>query len=269
VRFLLAQLHIDSLANKHSIRDLRNALENLPTKLNGVYGEIMERIWSQDEEDVHLAKNILLWVCHSRLELSTAELQHALAVPLGSTTIDEEALIDVDILISVCAGIVTVDQGSNVVRLVHYTAQKYLDDVRNTHFPHGNTTITATCITYLSLARVEHLSNYEFRYGGADLQRLFPLYRYAVQYWGEYARGEGERNVQALILEFLASNQMQISLRYQCRSLVWRHENVPKLCVLALYGLKDMLELTLQNEDVSVSDSASWTALHFAAWQGK
>ena len=54
--FLLAQLHIDSLAKKHNRRDIRMALECLPTELNGTYDEALKRILNQDEEDVKLAK---------------------------------------------------------------------------------------------------------------------------------------------------------------------------------------------------------------------
>ena len=54
--FLLAQLHIDSLAKKHNRRDIRMALESLPTELNGTYDEALKRILSQDGEDVKLAK---------------------------------------------------------------------------------------------------------------------------------------------------------------------------------------------------------------------
>lgn len=54
--FLLARLHMDSLAKKHNRRDIRVALDSLPKELYGTYGEALERIMSQDGEDVELAK---------------------------------------------------------------------------------------------------------------------------------------------------------------------------------------------------------------------
>ena len=54
--FLLAQLHMDSLAKKHNRRDIRVALDSLPKELYGTYGEALERIMNQDREDVELAK---------------------------------------------------------------------------------------------------------------------------------------------------------------------------------------------------------------------
>ena len=43
-RFLLAKLHMDSLAMKHNRRDIRVALENLPKELDSTYDEAMQRI---------------------------------------------------------------------------------------------------------------------------------------------------------------------------------------------------------------------------------
>ena len=56
--FLLAQLHVDSLAKKHNRREIRIALECLPTELYGTYDEVLKRITSQDEDDVELAKYV-------------------------------------------------------------------------------------------------------------------------------------------------------------------------------------------------------------------
>lgn len=176
-RFLLAQLQIDSVAKKLNRRDLRNALENLPKTLNDMYDEIMERIWSQEAEEVSLAQGILTWVCYTRRNLSINELQHALLVSPGSAVIDEEAITDIDILISVCAGLVTVDEGSNIVRLAHYTTQKYLAEASNTRIPNRDITIAATCLSYLCLD-----FNWDDLPSLENLHHLFPLYRYAVLY---------------------------------------------------------------------------------------
>ncbi|KAL8792011.1 MAG: hypothetical protein Q9195_005352 [Heterodermia aff. obscurata] len=54
--FLLAQLHLDSLAKKHNRRDIRLALDGLPRELYDTYDEALQRVMSQDEEDVELAK---------------------------------------------------------------------------------------------------------------------------------------------------------------------------------------------------------------------
>ena len=69
----------------------------------------MQRIDDQSEEDVRLAKNILVWVCHAVNPLTMDEMRHALAMSdlEGEKQIDDEDLPDSEILVSVCAGYVT------------------------------------------------------------------------------------------------------------------------------------------------------------------
>ena len=58
-RFLLAQLHLDSLAKKQCKKDVRLSLEALPQSLEKIYDEAMQRICSQYDDDVSLAKRVL------------------------------------------------------------------------------------------------------------------------------------------------------------------------------------------------------------------
>ena len=75
-RFLLAKLHMDSLATKLDRRAVRNALDTLPTEVNSIYTEAMGRISGQIECDRELAKRVLTWVTYTRQPLSLTELQH-------------------------------------------------------------------------------------------------------------------------------------------------------------------------------------------------
>jgi hypothetical protein len=116
-RFLLARLHTASLVGLPNRASVLRALERLPTEIHGAYDIVMEQIKQQGESDEALAKNVLLWVAHARRPLSVAELQHALAVMPGMKQIDTDYVIDEDLLISVCAGLVIVDK-KNIVRFV-------------------------------------------------------------------------------------------------------------------------------------------------------
>jgi hypothetical protein len=81
----------------------------------------MERINRQKEGFQLLANNVLLWITCAKRPLTTIELQHAIAVEIDEPELDEDNLPDIDDLISVCAGLVTIDKESNIIRLVHYT----------------------------------------------------------------------------------------------------------------------------------------------------
>ena len=82
--------------------------------------------------------------------LTVIEVQHALAVEPGNVNFDEDALPDEDVLVSVCAGLVTIDQESKIIRLVHYTAQEYFERISMARFPDARTSIATICLAYIS-----------------------------------------------------------------------------------------------------------------------
>ena len=75
----------------------------------------MKRIDEQNEEDRELAKQVFSWVVFARRPLSVSELQHAVAVTPEMNDMDAEAIIDEDILTSVCAGLVVVEEEQSKV----------------------------------------------------------------------------------------------------------------------------------------------------------
>ena len=69
---------------------------------------------------------------------------------IGESQIDEDNLLQVEDMVSVCAGLVTVDEESKIIRLVHYTTQEYFERTQKDWFPNAESDITIICITYLS-----------------------------------------------------------------------------------------------------------------------
>jgi hypothetical protein len=132
-RFLLAPLHLDSLTDKSSTEAIKNALNRLPTESDALgiaYNEAVERILSRKPGFREFAEQVLSWTTYSQRPLTVRELQHALAVEPDEPELDEDNLSDIEELVSVCAGLVTVDQESGIVRLVHYTTQEYFERIR-------------------------------------------------------------------------------------------------------------------------------------------
>lgn len=119
-----------SLIGKKSPKAIRTALERLSTgseAYDHAYKEAIERIEGQITDSRELAKQVLSWITCAKKNLTTIELRHAVAVEIGKLELDEENLLDIKDMISVCAGLVTIDKESSTVRLVHYTTQEYFE----------------------------------------------------------------------------------------------------------------------------------------------
>jgi hypothetical protein len=169
---------MDSLANQPTRGHIKQALQSLPKGLDKTYEQAMKRIENQGSGFRELAKKILSWVTHAKRTLSTTELRHALAVEPRDAELNGDFLPDVEILGSICAGLIAVDEQSDIVRLVHYTTQEYFE--RTLSFPNAEKDITVACVTYLlfdNFATGFCRTDEEFK---ARL-RLNPLYDYAAR----------------------------------------------------------------------------------------
>src|SRR5205807_6142727 len=85
-----------------------------------------------------------------------------------------------------CAGLVTVDEESGTIRLVHYTTQEYFERTRIEWFPGAQTDIAMACVTYLSFDTFDSgfcQTDEEFE----SRLELNPLYDYAARNWGHHA----------------------------------------------------------------------------------
>ncbi|KAI9830716.1 MAG: hypothetical protein M1819_005380 [Sarea resinae] len=199
--FLLAQLHMNALAKEHDRRTIRLALENLPKELDTIYERAMERIRSQDEEDTRLAESVLSWISYTLRPMTILELQHALATTPGDKQLDEEAFPDERLMLSVCAGLVAIDWETNIIRLVHYTAQEYLERIRMTQFPQARVNIAATCLKYTSIVALQREPCYDYRARKTCISH-HPFIEYAAQHLADHARGDPEEIIGADILKF-------------------------------------------------------------------
>jgi len=206
-RFLLASLHIEAILRGATVARRRKTLEAVKDGggLEGAYGATLERIKTQDEENAKLAMAALTWVCHSERPLQVDELCNALAVEIGSTEFDPENIPSIAILLHFCQGLITVDEESSTVRLIHYTVQEYLNsDARLFTKPHS--ILAETCLTYLNSNQVKNLRPHSF----PDHQSI-PFLAYSSRYWGAHARRELSDHAKTLALELFGQYDDHVS----------------------------------------------------------
>jgi ankyrin repeat protein len=238
----------------------------------------MERIDSQNNDYKQLAKRVLFWISFALKPITLKELQHALAVEPNESELDQDNVPDEELLASVCAGLVTIDYESNIIRLVHYTTQEYFErvDVRQAWFPDAQTSIATTCLTYLSFGVFANGPCPNDEEMEARLQKN-ALLSYAARYWGDHVCGDAEHTIRKLVLDFLKqgsklSCSIQVTHISQHRYKGYT-QNFPKnltaLQVIASLGLKEIARILLAAKaDVNAADSYGRTALQAAAERG-
>lgn len=234
----------------------------------------MKRIEHQGPKSVKFAKSVLAWITYAKRPLIASELQHALAVEMGSSKFKEEHVPQLRDLVSVCAGLVTVDEDSGVIRLSHYTAQEYFEQTRKQWFPHAKNDIAKICITYLSYDTFGtgiSLTDTAFE---TRLQS-FQLYDYAAHNWGHHARESS--TIDHLIVDFLmkqtkveASSQALFATKQSGKPNF--SQDVPKrargLHLVAYFGLEKIVKPPLDLHGWDPEDDSGRTPLSWAAENG-
>ncbi|KAI9731742.1 MAG: hypothetical protein M1834_004531 [Cirrosporium novae-zelandiae] len=252
--FLLAQLHLDSLTDKTKPKAIRIALEKLPKGSEGLetaYAETVKRIESQKEGLKDLAKEVISWIIHAKRRMTVTELQHALAIEESTIEFDEENLPEPEEMVSVCAGLVTVDETSNIIRLAHYTTEEYFQRKGEFWVPDSQTNITMACLTYLSYDALScpMLTKEAFN----DILQEYVFFSYASNYWGYHAHGIEEQIESAAIPFLLDKSKVAYSIKAK-RNM---NSNGTTMHLIAAFGLNKLLltllklgyDLNATNED--------------------
>ena len=261
-----------------SAKALRTALKKLPAGSDAydqAYRDAMDRIKGQISNSRELAYQTLSWITCAKRPLTTSELQHALAVEVGEHELDDENLPEIEDVVSVCAGLVSVDQESDIIRLVHYTTQEFFERTQIDWFPDAQEDIAVTCITYLSFDIFGSGSCSSDNELEARL-RENPLYNYAARNWGCHILGTSAEMADPT-LHLLESERIVSACSQALMVPDYRYsgysQTVSKLTgihLAAYFGLPQILALLLERGSQSdYKDSLSQTPLSRAAERGQ
>ena len=276
--FLMARLYLDSLVSLSTLRRVKESLDILPDGLAEIYGDCLDRIRSQSSEDAALANRTLHWIVHAVRPLTVREMQCALAIRPGDLTLDEDGEPDIDLLISMCAGIVLIEKSTETITLVHYTAQEFLLNSPNQLREGWQLGLAETCITHLLFSDFESGPDTN----DTDLEDklvTYPLLRYAARYWSTHVRKCTTSMSSGTIDTTLDLLQQQPRVE-----LIYQISQIPEftlpgysqiftkgangLCLASSLGLVDIVSAILSKEEgnaiLATQDSEGRSALHHA-----
>ena len=298
-RFLLAQLHMDSLRDKTNPKLVMKALEVFPKGSNALdlaYHGALQRIEGQMEGFRFLAKQLLGWLTYSERLMTTKEVQHALAIEPGTRDFDEDNLGDIDEIVGFCAGLVIVNEKTHTIGLVHYTTQDYFRKNSDRILPTAQQDIAISCLTYLLYETFG--GGWAHKKPGEDKDYYFnslrpakavearvqkhPFLEYATKYWATHASLCWQRNVKELTMSFArddrrVSSASQVILvsdnQYNLLNSIDGTKSrspVSATHLIAYLGYEEMIsELLKHGFEADSEDSTHRTPLWWAAWQGR
>jgi hypothetical protein len=283
-RFRYAQCQLDYLVTLRTTRMVKQALYNLPSDINAVYETILSNI---PEPDRVLARESLFLVAGALRPLTILELAEAVVVERRDTHIDDEIrLLDPEVLLEICQGLIEYDKASNVVTLAHSSIRSFLtscsiDKSKASWYGYNLSGIHADvadkCLTYLLF---DHFRGGYCRNG--DLAKDFndfPFLRYASQYWPLHARLCTEPiyfDVTAMkfCLSHALPNGGNFSFWAQCLMPDASEERIratKPLYYAASFGLTDLTKSLLTSKCINIEAPGGRhksSALHVACYRG-
>jgi ankyrin repeat protein len=269
----LARIYLNLLSFKVSETEIRNQLamfkrgsRNGNAKaLSDAYEQTMTRIKSQESDHAMLAKGVLLWLTYARSELTVEDLRYALATRSKYRMVCTQDLPFESTVISVCVGLVALDESSKIIRLVHFTTQEYLIQNPDELLPLTEQDIAKTCMAHLWVSE-----NERYRFLDFDLatRSSYPLWWYSALNWGHHGRRSSISNHE--LIEFMNDEAtVSLAMRNALQRFTVGYFFMRHLHIAAYFGLSELVENLLdRGMAVDIVDRTGRTPLSYAAEQG-
>lgn len=271
-------LQIHAVLDSVSAGEMEEALDTMPQGLDDAFEETLQRIQVQPENRKTLAMNTLMWISHASRPLLMRELVDVLAIKSSERSLNKRNRPSQRLVLECCFGLVTLDEESSVIRLVHYSVQEYLLEHRAGIFPSGEESVAEKCLRYLLCSAFSTGSCPDEGTIEACLTD-YPFYRYTCRYWGHHVRDAASGTMEQLAIEFLSSRP-HVARSYQFsqwvlgrKDVYWRPEEGSSCTGLHLacaFGLEQIVNDFLDSSDMDIDEPTAMgtTALIKAASGG-
>ncbi|KAH6907823.1 hypothetical protein BKA70DRAFT_1189322 [Coprinopsis sp. MPI-PUGE-AT-0042] len=184
--FLHASLQLDALRGCANIYAVEKTLEDFPRQIQDVYRQTWKRIEAQSPDMSVIAKNALVWVLCAMRSLEIEELRYAVATCPDTYKFDRHRLVDEATVMALCRGLVNVEEETNIVRFVHYTAKDVVKDLASQSFLYPHSLPAAVCMALLAEHEFQQTTLTDKRALKASL-KAEPLLAYAYKNWSTHA----------------------------------------------------------------------------------
>jgi WD40 repeat protein len=194
--FLWTRLVVDELENVYTHERVAEVLEKIPQGMSCYYERSVRTM--ANNADKHVAKAVLIWTSMASRKLNLSELSQALKLDLNIVLPGAKRAIE-----GLCGQLVTVDQDSGTIGLLHPTGREFLLSEAAGEFsvsqPLAHKRIALVCLRLLLSNEMRPPRNRRF----LEEQRppLSPMLDYALAHFSEHvaeASPEGSALLEAL-----------------------------------------------------------------------
>ncbi|KAF4445749.1 hypothetical protein F53441_10498 [Fusarium austroafricanum] len=155
--FLWVFLSIEDICSRKSDRDIREALETLPSDLNVTLDRALERIHRHNNQKI--AQAIFRWTAVVRQPLTVGQLREALSVEVGAKVLDPKSRINgIERLTQWCENLVRIEPDDDTVCFSHHSIHHYLSQPDSSpwkdfhiDYEQADHHVGQVCLTYLNL----------------------------------------------------------------------------------------------------------------------
>ncbi|KAG5654814.1 hypothetical protein KAF25_011001 [Fusarium avenaceum] len=145
--FLYVRIVLESIEMLLDLNSIREQLKVLPESLDEAYKKVLERIMNKSAAAQSQSKKILSWIACSPIEITRHEMEQALIIQPGQSTIPQVRFV-LDTL-RLCGPLVVIEDER--LKFVHFTVKEYLLEHEKKFLEKREALleISATCLTYL------------------------------------------------------------------------------------------------------------------------
>ncbi|KAM0195661.1 hypothetical protein ACHAPA_008106 [Fusarium lateritium] len=255
--FLLAKLHLHDLSKQGTLKDVKEALEQLPATSSRAFEASIRRILRGDNAfEADLARHTFTWIVHGKAGLTVDQVRDSFAIQKSKGYQYQESRPPKDAVLSSCAGLVVQDHDTKTLKLVHESLKVHLQK-HEVFAKHPGLGIAKTCLTTLLLEE--------------STQVKTPLLIYSAKYWCSHLYIPYDAEMRKLVKTFLSDSA----------SLARAFRAIPGISDCAFDGITGLhaavyfnrlswiKQLLRSGIDIDSQCSNGQTALHWAAIHGR
>ena len=192
--FLWVRLVLDELENVYSSESMIEILEKIPEGMIPYYERTIKAMTPNSREK-HIAKAVLVWTLVSARKLTIQELSQALKLDINTVLPSAKSAVE-----GLCGQLVTVDENSGVVDLIHPTVREFLLSDAAGEFKvtksKANERVALTCLHLLSGNELRPPRNP--RFVAHQPPESSPLLDYAMTQFSEHIYTSSSENDELL-----------------------------------------------------------------------